>query len=96
MQNNSTQTLNNIQMLRTIAALLVVFHHALPHYAAMGGKIMLIAFISEWGFFSSEDVVMPRIGLLIMISLAVIFSLAYYQKIEKPVYQKAIRDKRAL
>ncbi len=42
--------LNNIQMLRAIAALLVVLHHALPHYAAMGGEIMLIGAISEWGF----------------------------------------------
>jgi len=50
MQNKPTQTLNNIQMLRAIAALLVVFHHALPHYAAMGGKIAFIGSMSEWGF----------------------------------------------
>ena len=50
MQNKPTQTLNNIQMLRAIAALLVVFHHALPHYAAMGGKIAFIGSVSEWGF----------------------------------------------
>ncbi len=50
MQNKPTQTLNNIQMLRAIAALLVVFHHALPHYAVMGGEITLISSIGEWGF----------------------------------------------
>jgi len=50
MQNKPVQTLNNIQMLRAVAALLVVFHHALPHYAAMGGKIALISSLSEWGF----------------------------------------------
>jgi len=50
MQNKPTQTLNNIQMLRAVAALLVVFHHALPHYAAMGGEVALVASVSEWGF----------------------------------------------
>ncbi len=45
-----TLLLNNIQMLRAIAALLVVFHHALPHYAVMGGEITLISSIGEWGF----------------------------------------------
>ena len=50
MQNKLAQTLNNIQMLRAVAALMVVFHHALPHYAAMGGEITLIASLSEWGF----------------------------------------------
>ncbi len=45
-----TLLLNNIQMLRAIAALLVVFHHALPHYAVMGGEITLISSVGEWGF----------------------------------------------
>jgi len=43
-------TLNNIQMLRGIASLLVVFHHLLPHYLAMGGDLKLIIYISDWGF----------------------------------------------
>ena len=50
MQNKSTQTLNNIQMLRAIAALLVVFHHALPHYTVMGGSLTFVQTVSEWGF----------------------------------------------
>ena len=50
MQNKSTQTLNNIQMLRAVAALFVVFHHALPHYTVMGGEVAFIGSISEWGF----------------------------------------------
>jgi len=50
MHNKPTQTLNNIQMLRAVAALLVVFHHALPHYAVMGGKIAIIGSVSKWGF----------------------------------------------
>ena len=43
-------TLNNIQMLRGIASLLVVFHHLLPHYFAMGGDLKIIEYISSWGF----------------------------------------------
>ena len=46
----NTLLLNNIQMLRALAALLVVFHHALPHYAVMGGEIAFIGAISKWGF----------------------------------------------
>jgi len=42
--------LSNIQMLRAIAAILVVLHHALPHYIVMGGSIGLIAVVSHWGF----------------------------------------------
>jgi len=42
--------LNNIQMLRAVAALLVVFHHTLPHYEAMGGDITIIKALSSWGF----------------------------------------------
>ena len=42
--------LNNIQMLRAIAALLVVFHHVLPHYMVMGGTLAVISVISKWGF----------------------------------------------
>ncbi len=43
-------TLNNIQMLRGLASLLVVFHHLLPHYLAMGGDLRIITTVSEWGF----------------------------------------------
>ena len=49
-QNKPTQTLNNIQMLRAVAALLVVFHHALPHYVIMGGSLSTVKIVSEWGF----------------------------------------------
>ncbi len=42
--------LSNIQMLRAIAALLVLLHHALPHYEAMGGDLPWIKHLSQWGF----------------------------------------------
>ena len=45
-----TSTLHNIQVLRAFAALLVVMHHAYPHYKAMGGDLYSIQVISEWGF----------------------------------------------
>ncbi len=45
-----TSTLHNIQVLRAFAALLVVMHHAYPHYKAMGGDVYSVQFISEWGF----------------------------------------------
>jgi peptidoglycan/LPS O-acetylase OafA/YrhL len=44
------ETINNIQMLRAIAALLVLLHHALPHYKAMGETLWIIDVISHWGF----------------------------------------------
>lgn len=50
MTQNNTYTLHNIQMLRAVAAIMVVFHHAIAHYEAMGGKITIIQTISEWGF----------------------------------------------
>ena len=37
-------------MLRAIASVMILFHHAYPHYEAMGGKIAGIHFISQWGF----------------------------------------------
>ena len=43
-------TLNNIQMLRGVAALLVVCHHLQGHYIAMGGDLSIIKNISTWGF----------------------------------------------
>lgn len=48
MTKNSS--INNIQMLRAIAAILVVMHHFLPHYTAMGGDIAIIHTVSQWGF----------------------------------------------
>ena len=42
--------LNNIQMLRGVASILVVMHHILPHYIVMGGGVYIITFISTWGF----------------------------------------------
>lgn len=40
----------NIQLLRALGALLVLLHHALPHYQAMGGTSSLITSIARWGF----------------------------------------------
>ena len=50
MSPNQSYTLNNIQALRALAAIMVILHHALPHYEAMGGNLVFIHFISEWGF----------------------------------------------
>jgi len=47
---NKSYTLHNIQILRAIAAILVVMHHALPHYQAMGNPVSWLKFISDWGF----------------------------------------------
>lgn len=46
----SKTTLNNIQLLRAIAALLVILHHASPHYRAMGETLVAIEMVSYWGF----------------------------------------------
>ena len=46
----NTLLLSNIQMLRALAAITVVMHHAYPHYQAMGGDITWIIAISQWGF----------------------------------------------
>ena len=43
-------SLSNIQMLRAFAAILVIMHHTLPHYHAMGGSLAWIEAISMWGF----------------------------------------------
>jgi peptidoglycan/LPS O-acetylase OafA/YrhL len=45
-----THLLSNIQLLRAVAALLVLLHHALPHYNVMGGHSPLIETLSMWGF----------------------------------------------
>jgi len=42
--------LSNIQMLRAVAAVFVVFHHVLPHYMVMGGSLDFITSSLEWGF----------------------------------------------
>lgn len=42
--------LSNIQMLRALAAIAVLLHHAYPHYAAMGGNLVGIQMVSQWGF----------------------------------------------
>lgn len=41
---------SNIQMMRAIAALLVVLHHSVPQYIAMNGTSSLIKHIAAWGF----------------------------------------------
>ncbi len=46
----NSSSIQNIQMLRAIAAILVVMHHILPHYEAMGGDIAIIHLFSHWGF----------------------------------------------
>ena len=53
--------------------------------------IQLFYLVGLRGIFSSDGQLLPLIGLIGVASLSVIFSLIYYQKIEKPVYQKAIR-----
>ncbi len=47
-------TLHNIQILRALAAILVLLHHLLPHYHAMGGDLYIIHILSEWGFFGVD------------------------------------------
>ncbi|MEA1880451.1 MAG: acyltransferase, partial [Campylobacterota bacterium] len=47
---NKPYTLFNIQALRAIAAILVVMHHAFPHYQATGTTVSWIESISNWGF----------------------------------------------
>jgi len=42
--------LTNIQLLRAWAAILVVLHHALPHYRSMGGEFSLFKSVAHWGF----------------------------------------------
>ena len=37
-------------MLRALAAIAVVLHHAYPHYVAMGGNLPLVGAVSQWGF----------------------------------------------
>lgn len=50
MKHNLSYTLHNIQILRAVAAIMVILHHALPHYEVMGGDLIFIRIISEWGF----------------------------------------------
>lgn len=50
MTQDLSYTLHNIQVLRAFAAILVILHHALPHYEVMGGDLTFIRIISEWGF----------------------------------------------
>jgi len=40
----------NVQILRALAAILVVLHHSLPHYLEMGGKSSLLGHIGQYGF----------------------------------------------
>lgn len=40
----------NIQMLRALAALLVVLHHLGPHYEHAGGASELLISLAQWGF----------------------------------------------
>lgn len=50
MTKTSSHSLHNIQMLRAVAALLVVLHHTLPHYEAMGSTLGGVVMLSQWGF----------------------------------------------
>ena len=50
MTQSSSLTLHNIQVLRAVAAIMVVMHHAFPHYEAMGGTLSWIQHMSTWGF----------------------------------------------
>ena len=40
----------NIQLLRAIAAIFVIFHHIAPHYQAMGGHLKSFEIAASWGF----------------------------------------------
>lgn len=40
----------NIQMLRAIAAIIVIFHHITPHYKSMGGYFDSFEKFTTWGF----------------------------------------------
>ncbi|MEA3492122.1 MAG: acyltransferase [Campylobacterota bacterium] len=50
MKLRPSQSLHNIQMLRAVAAIMVVMHHALPTYQAMGETLSTIDIVSKWGF----------------------------------------------
>ena len=50
LSEKSSYTLHNIQMIRAIAAFLVVLHHAFPAYVIMGGSITMIESVAKWGF----------------------------------------------
>ncbi len=50
MNHPYSDSIHNIQMLRALAAILVVLHHLYPHYQAMGGTFAPINFLSAWGF----------------------------------------------
>lgn len=50
MTHTSSRSIHNIQMLRAVAAIVVVMHHMLPRYQAMGETVEIIDIISRWGF----------------------------------------------
>ena len=50
MTQSSSYSLHNIQMLRGLAAVMVLMYHLLPQYEAMGGKLTLIHDSLSWGF----------------------------------------------
>jgi len=50
----SPYTFANIQMLRAFAAILVIMHHTLAYYQAMGGTLPWIIKISSWEIFGVD------------------------------------------
>ncbi len=50
MTPSTSHSIHNIQMLRAVAAMMVIMHHMLPHYQAMGETVAVIDLISQWGF----------------------------------------------
>ncbi|HEY3699133.1 MAG TPA: acyltransferase [Spongiibacteraceae bacterium] len=54
----------NVQLLRAIAAILVVLAHALPHYEVMGGSFTIIKFLGQWGF-TGVDIFFVISGLVV-------------------------------
>lgn len=59
----------NLQALRAYAALLVMFHHGLPHFQAMGGNSAWFEAIARWGF-AGVDVFFVLSGYVIARSTA--------------------------
>ena len=52
--------------------------------------IQLFYFAGLRRFFTSDGILLPLLGFLFLLLLSLVFSLIYYHRVEKPLYQKAI------